>query len=75
MTEAKTTVLELIEKLKEFDGDTMVTFRGYEGGYSDVDLSAIAKIKIALNKNTSWYYGKHDEPEESDIAVDAIVIG
>jgi acetoin utilization deacetylase AcuC-like enzyme len=75
MTETKTTVRELIEKLKEFDQDTMVTLMGYEGGYSDVNLSAIVKIKIALNKNTSWYYGKHDEPEEGDIAVDAIVIG
>ncbi len=75
MTETKTTVRELIEKLKEFDGDIRLILRGYEGGYSDVDLSQISAIKIALNKNTSWYYGNHDEPEEDDTPVDAILIG
>ena len=75
MTETKTTVRELIEKLKEFDGKTMAVIAGYEGGYSDLNLSQIKSIKIALNKNTSWYYGKHDEPKESDIPVDAILIG
>lgn len=74
MTETKTTVRELIEKLKEFDGDERLVLRGYEGGFSDLNLSEIKSIKIALNKNSSWYYGKHDEPEENDISVDAIII-
>lgn len=75
MTETKTTVRELIEKLKEFDGQTRAVIAGYEGGYSDLNLSKIKPIKIALNKNTAWYYGKHDEPKENDISVNAILIG
>ena len=36
MTETKTTVRELIEKLKEFDGDMNVVMPLYDGGYSDI---------------------------------------
>jgi hypothetical protein len=50
--------LELIEKLKNYPPDTRIVVAGYEGGYEDVD--DISEMKIVLNYNTAWYYGKHE---------------
>jgi hypothetical protein len=52
-------VKELIEQLQSFDLDAMVVISGYEGGYSEVD--SIDNIKLKLNVNKAWYYGKHEE--------------
>lgn len=52
------TVKELIEKLKEFDENMRVVVAGYEGGVDDAELANAVKIK--LNQNTEWYYGKHE---------------
>ena len=52
-------VKQLIEKLQTLDPETMVVVSGYEGGVHEADTTEI--IKIALNVNTSWYYGEHEE--------------
>lgn len=52
------TVKELIEKLKEFDENMRVVVAGYEGGVDDAERANAVKIK--LNQNTAWYYGKHE---------------
>ena len=51
-------VKELIEKLQEFDPELMVIRDGYEGGVSEATQTEF--VTIALNVNTSWYYGEHE---------------
>ena len=56
MTDAKTTVAELIEKLKEFDGDLIVVVEKYESGL--MDCTSIKQIKIFLNEDPNcWFDG------------------
>jgi hypothetical protein len=69
MTETKTTVRELIEKLKEFDGDMRVVVSGYESGYEDCKV--VKQIKIDLDACSSWYEGTH---QPSDNGIDALLI-
>jgi len=57
------TVKELIEKLKEFDQNMRVVVAGYEGGVDDINRAFTVKIK--LNQNTAWFYGKHEVSHES----------
>lgn len=49
----------LIEELQKCDPDMMVVVSGYESGVDE--LSKIKRIDVALNVNTDWYYGKHEE--------------
>ena len=51
-------VRELIEELQRHDPETRVVVNGYEGGYDDV--SCVDEIRLNLNANTAWYYGKHE---------------
>lgn len=51
-------VEELIAKLQEFDPKLQVITPGYEGGVDDI--GCVILQKIALNVNTEWYYGKHE---------------
>lgn len=60
----KMTVKELIEKLKEFDENMRVVVAGYEGGVDDAELAKAVKIK--LNQNTAWFYGKHEVSDDED---------
>lgn len=64
------TVKELIEKLGQFDPNTMVIRSGYEDGVSEV--SEAKPVKITLNVNTEWYYGPH--AIEPDSVVPAVFI-
>lgn len=66
------TVKELIEKLKEFDENMRVVVAGYEGGVDDAN-SAIA-VKIKLNQNTAWYYGKHEAVDDEDFDETAVQV-
>lgn len=54
------TVKELIEKLKELDGELQVYRNGYEGGYTPVDYISDPR-EFLLDVNTEWYYGEHEE--------------
>ena len=55
-------VKELIEKLQALDPELMVVRPGYEGGVTEVDH--ITAIEVALNVNTEWYYGEHEQIDE-----------
>ena len=54
------TVKELIERLKELDGELQVYRNGYEGGYTPVDYISDPR-EFLLDVNTAWYYGEHEE--------------
>jgi hypothetical protein len=56
-------VKELIEKLQAFDPELIVVRPGYEGGVTEVGY-ATEKL-LALNVNEEWYYGEHDEVEDT----------
>lgn len=64
-------VKELIKALKKQDPEKMVVIQGYEGGVDEV--RGVEPIKIKLNANTAWYYGKH-QPDEKRGDCDAIHI-
>lgn len=66
------TVKELVEKLKEFDENMRVVVAGYEGGVNDAELANAVKIK--LNQNTEWYYGKHEISDDEDFDDTAVQI-
>ena len=50
---------QVIEQLKNYPPDLPVVISGYEGGVDDVD--GFERIKIVLNHNDVWYYGKHED--------------
>jgi preprotein translocase subunit YajC len=52
-------VKELIEALKQHDPELIVTRSGYEGGVEEITSAEVGPI--ALNVNTAWYYGKHEQ--------------
>mgnify|MGYP003335212120 CR=1 FL=1 len=52
-------VKQLIEKLQTLDPELMVVVSGYEAGVNEANIVEVTKI--ALNVNTSWYYGEHEE--------------
>ena len=63
------TVRELIESLSKIqDQNIRVMVRGYEGGWRDVMSIDPTPIEMALNVNTEWYYGKHENVENIDQA-------
>lgn len=75
------TIKELIQKLGEYDPDTVVVVDGYEEGYDD---PSVFTTEIVLDTNwdgekkpTSWE-GRHEYfsvNEENGPAVKAVVVG
>jgi hypothetical protein len=57
-------VKELIEELQKCDPEKMVVVAGYEGGHDEI--SGAGEIRLKLNVNTEWYYGKHEEDDEGE---------
>jgi hypothetical protein len=51
-------IRELISELQKYDPEMRVVTSGYEGGYND--LGEFQEVKINLNVNNEWYYGRHD---------------
>ena len=64
-------VKELIEELQQLDPEKRVVIAGYEGGYDDI--SGAGDIRLRLNVNLDWYYGKHEEHNDGECH--AVVIG
>ena len=58
------TVKNLIERLSQMPQDSIVTVRGYEGGVNEVNN--ISAVKLHLNSNSKWYYGKHEIITDTD---------
>ena len=52
-------VAELIQILQTFDQELLVVVDGYEGGLAEPGELGI--VRINLNVNTNWYYGRHKE--------------
>jgi hypothetical protein len=55
-------VKELIEELQKLDPEKMVVTAGYEGGYDEI--SGAGEIRLKLDVNTAWYYGKHERDDD-----------
>ena len=55
-------VKDLIKELQLLDQESMVVISGYEGGYNEI--SSADQKQIALDVNTSWYYGCHEIVED-----------
>ena len=67
-------VKELIEKLQRYDSETMIVVNGYEGGYDEIE--EVKEIKLKLNVNEAWYYGKHEiVAPDKDFDCVAVYIG
>jgi hypothetical protein len=54
MTNTKTTVAELIEKLKEFDQNARIVLWHHWGDYKDLNLSQIQSTKINHYKKQEY---------------------
>ena len=59
------TVNELISKLKQFDGDTIVVVDGYEGGVTE--KFHISKVNIEKNVYKEWWYGESEIEQDGNI--------
>ena len=73
-------VEELIAALEKLDPKLQVITSGYEGGVDDIE--GVSVVKIALNVNAEWYYGKHETVDTlgyKDLTaytqVDAVYVG
>lgn len=55
------TVKELIEQLQQLDPDIHVFTNGYEGGYCDIEISALKEI--ALNIHKEEWMGPHEDAD------------
>jgi len=68
------TTSELITELQKQPPDMRVVIGGYEGGVSDVDGAEVISIELNCNID-EWYYGNHDECNESEEDEKAFIIG
>ncbi len=74
------TVQQLIEMLSQIeDQQTTVMVKGYEGGVDDISNNTPEILKVRLNVNTQWYYGRHeivqhDTPLNKSNTITAILI-
>ena len=59
------TAKELIAKLQELPEDINIVMSGYEGGFNDIKGN-FKEVEVALNYNTEWYYGAHEEDPEDE---------
>ena len=66
-------VKELIQRLQEYDPETMVVVHGYEGGVNA--CSSLQEEHIKLGVNSEWYYGNHEIVHDKEFDCKAILIG
>ena len=57
-------IKQLIEQLQQFDPEAMAVVSGYEGGYNEI--SDAGAIRLKLNANDEWYYGKHEQDNDGE---------
>ena len=57
-------VKQLIKQLQKFDPETMAVVAGYEGGYNEI--SKAGAIRLNLNVNKEWFYGKHKQDNNGE---------
>ncbi len=52
-------VIELVQRLQQFDPEMVVVLSGYEGGYNTV--SGLVEPRVFVEGvNAAWYYGPHE---------------
>ena len=56
-----------IELLQMLDPFKKVVIAGYEGGFNEV--TGVGQVKLKLNVNTEWYYGKHEQDDAGETAL------
>ncbi len=56
------TAQELIKSLSMYPPDMPIVVDGYEGGFDNAVRAET--IRIALNANSEWYYGRHKQSEK-----------
>ena len=67
-------VKELMKQLQLYNPEQMVVIGGYEGGYDEIE--EVKEIKLQLNVNKAWYYGKHESAMfDEDFDCNAVYIG
>lgn len=67
------TVKQLIEKLQQYNPETMVVVNGYEGGVNACSVCREELIKLGVN--SEWYYGNHEiTNDEEDFDCNAVLI-
>jgi hypothetical protein len=52
-------VIELVQRLQEFDPEMVVVLRAYEGGYNTVS-GIVDPQTFVEGVNRAWYYGPHE---------------
>ena len=57
-------VKDMIAQLQALDPEMPVLAPGYEGGLKEVNHVRVTEV--ALNVNTKWYYGPHEETDKPD---------
>lgn len=55
-------VIDLIERLQQFDPELPVLVEGYEGGCND--MGNVFEIDIIRDANSEWYYGAHEKVKD-----------
>lgn len=68
----KMNVKQLIEILKQYDDDLIVSVQGYEGGVTD--SFSVDESRVSLNVNDEWCYGEHSEYINADQEVEKRLI-
>lgn len=66
-------VKDLITRLGEYNPEARVIVHGYEGGFDDVTMISLLRIKLNVNPPDSGYFGVHDtadyEEKEDETAI------
>ena len=57
------TIGALIRLLSEYPPNLRVVVDGYEGGYDDLSVRQLQRIRIALGVGEEDWFGDHDDPE------------
>lgn len=53
-------VKELIEKLSQYDPETLVVVSGYEGGVTQKMVVFEKEISLNVYDESEWWYGEHE---------------
>ena len=69
------TVRELIEVLSKIeDQEVRVMVKGYEQGIDDIEDIIPEIVNVALNINTEWWNGSHEEVSEDHTYTDKEIV-
>lgn len=67
------TVQELTQCLSKLPPDMLVVVDGYEDGFDNVVKAET--IRLTLNANDEWYYGRHKQNEKENTPEAVLIKG